>query len=74
LSFWRLARVPIALIALSLFGVAWTIYQQLWVLPESEVLITTEVTIGMVTFALMNVVMMGGRIYAAWTDREREEQ
>jgi cellulose synthase (UDP-forming) len=72
--FWQLARVPLVLIVLSMLGIAWTVYLQLWILPESEVLITTEVTVGMISFALMNVVMMSGRIYAAWVDREREER
>ena len=46
---------------------------QLFVLPESEVLITTEVRLGMTAFTLMNALFMSGRIYAAWVDREREE-
>jgi cellulose synthase (UDP-forming) len=70
-SFWRLARVPLTIMVLSALALAWTAYMQLYVVPESEVLITTEVTLGMVTFALMNVVLMSGRLYAAWTDRDR---
>jgi cellulose synthase (UDP-forming) len=69
--FWKLARVPLAMIVVSLLTVAFTIYMQLYVVPESEVLITTEVTLGMVTFALINVVLMSGRLYAAWVDRDR---
>ena len=46
---------------------------RLYLLPESEVLITTEVTLGMVAFAMINVVLMSGRLYAAWTDRDRGE-
>lgn len=70
-SFWRLARMPLAMLALSLLTIAWTAYVQLYVAPESEVLITTEVTLGMVTFALLNAVLMSGRLYAAWIDRAR---
>lgn len=72
-DFWKLARVPLLLLALSVAAILWTIYLQLWVLPESEVLITTEVTFGMTAFALMNAVMMSGRLFAAWTDRDRGE-
>jgi cellulose synthase (UDP-forming) len=69
--FWALARLPLAVLVISLLGIAWTAWIQLYVMPESEVLITTEVTLGMVTFAVMNVVLMSGRLYAAWTDRDR---
>jgi len=71
--FWTLARLPIALLALSVLAVAWTVYMQLYVTPEAEVLITTEVTLGMVTFTIINALMMSGRLYAAWTDRARKE-
>jgi cellulose synthase (UDP-forming) len=67
------ARLPLAVLALSLLALVWTVYVQLYVLPESEVLITTEVTLGMVTFAVMNALLMSGRLYAAWVDRARKE-
>jgi cellulose synthase (UDP-forming) len=69
--FWMLARLPLLLLAISALALAWTAYAQLYVLPESEVLITTEVTIGMVFFTIMNAVLMSGRLYAAWVDREK---
>ncbi|HYC61836.1 MAG TPA: glycosyltransferase [Thermoanaerobaculia bacterium] len=71
--FWTLARLPMAVLVISLLAIAWTVYMQLYVVPESEVLITTEVTFGMTAFALMNVVLMSGRLYAAWIDRARKE-
>ncbi len=71
--FWLLARLPLAMLAISLATIVWTVYRQLYVVPESEVLIRTEVTLGMVTFALINVLMMSGRLYAAWDDRARKE-
>jgi cellulose synthase (UDP-forming) len=71
--FWKLARLPIVMLGLSLSAVAWTVYMQLYVTPEAEVLITTEVTLGMTAFAVVNAVMMSGRLYAAWTDRARKE-
>lgn len=67
-SFWLLARLPLTMLVASLITVAWTIYLQLYVVPESEVLITTEVTVGMVTFAMINAVLMSGRLYAAFVD------
>ncbi|HEX6100963.1 MAG TPA: glycosyltransferase family 2 protein [Thermoanaerobaculia bacterium] len=70
--FWTLAWLPLCVIALSLLGVVWTAYLQLYVIPESEVLITTEVTFGMVAFAIANAVLMSGRLYAAWVDRGTE--
>ena len=69
--FLTLARVPLVVLAVSAISVVRTIYLQLYVVPESEVLITTEVTLGMVTFALINAVLMSGRLYAAWVDRDR---
>lgn len=71
--FWLLARLPLSMLAISLATIVWTVYRQLYVVPESEVLIRTEVTLGMVTFALINVLMMSGRLYAAWDDRTRKE-
>ncbi|HEX2121673.1 MAG TPA: glycosyltransferase, partial [Thermoanaerobaculia bacterium] len=71
--FWTLARLPIAVLVVSLLALVWTAFMQLYVIPESEVLITTEVTLGMVTFATINALLMSGRLYAAWTDRARKE-
>jgi cellulose synthase (UDP-forming) len=70
-DFWKLSRLPIALSVLSLSAVAWMIWLQLYVMPESEVLITTEVTLSMIVFALVNVALMSGRIFAAWSDRRK---
>jgi cellulose synthase (UDP-forming) len=71
--FWQLARLPVGVLVISLLAIVWTAYMQLYVMAESEVLITTEVTFGMVTFALMNALFMSGRLYAAWNDRVRKE-
>lgn len=68
---WTLARVPGAILAISVITLAWTVHRQLYVVPESEVLITTEATFGMMGFAIVNAVLMGGRLYAAWVDRDR---
>ncbi len=70
--FWTLARLPILVLALSFLGILWTIYMQLYVVPESEALITTEVTFAMIAFGITNAVLMSGRLYAAWVDRGDE--
>ena len=72
--FWRLARVPMVVILVSVGTAMWTAWKELYLLPESEVRITTEVTFGMLFFMTMNAVLMSGRVYAAWIDREREEE
>lgn len=72
--FSRLARLPLLMLLISVLTVLWTVYMQLYVVPESEVLITTEVTLGMVTFAMINAVLMSGRLYAAFVDRERSDR
>jgi len=71
--FWTLARLPVAVLAISVLAILWTAWMQLYIVPEAEVLITTEVTLGMVTFAIINALLMSGRLYAAWTDRARKE-
>ena len=71
--FWKLARLPIVIILLSVITGIWTVFLQLYVIPESEVRITTELTLGMIGFVIMNTILMSGRVYAAWIDREHEE-
>jgi cellulose synthase (UDP-forming) len=72
-NFWTLARVPLLTIMLSIVTIVWTVIRQLFFVPESEVLITTEVTAGMVMFLMINIVLMSGRVYAAWVDSEVRE-
>lgn len=69
-NFWRMARLPVFIIAISLLTTIWTIVRRLFVVPESEVLITTEVTLGMIFFMTVNSIFMSGRLYAAWRDSE----
>ena len=71
--FATLARLPLIILGLSVIAIVWTVYRQLYVMPESEVLITTEVTLSMIAFAVINGVLMSGRLYAAWVDRARKE-
>ncbi|HJT17811.1 MAG TPA: glycosyltransferase family 2 protein [Thermoanaerobaculia bacterium] len=72
--FWSMARVPLLTIAITAITVLWTLWRELFVLPEAEVRITTEVVFGMLFFLCMNAVLMSGRVYAAWVDREREDE
>jgi cellulose synthase/poly-beta-1,6-N-acetylglucosamine synthase-like glycosyltransferase len=72
--FWSLARAPLFVIVLSIVTIAWTVFRQLYATPEPEVLITTEVTVGMVFFLMVNIVLMSGRVYAAWMDSQEDEQ
>lgn len=72
--FWQLARTPIAIVFASAATLLWTTFMQLFVTPEAEVRLTTEVTLGMVAFTILNAIFMGGRIYAAWQDRERKDR
>jgi cellulose synthase/poly-beta-1,6-N-acetylglucosamine synthase-like glycosyltransferase len=72
--FWTWARLPLITIALSALTFVVTLWKQLFLLAESEVRMTTEVTFGMLFFMCMNAVMMSGRLYAAWVDRERDKK
>jgi len=67
-KFFRLAAVPLTIVALSFATIGWTIARRLTVLAEAEVRITTEVTAGMIGFVIVNVCFMAGRLWAAWTD------
>lgn len=70
-NFWTLARVPMTLLLVGFLTTVVAVYERLYVRPESEVRITTEVAYGMIFFLLMNSLLMSGRIYAAWVDRDR---
>jgi len=67
-KFFRLAAVPLTIVALSFAMIGWTIARRLTVLAEAEVRITTEVTAGMIGFVIVNVCFMAGRLWAEWTD------
>ena len=70
-NFWRLAAVPLAVALASLVTACWTEYRRLFLLPESEVRITTEAALGMIGFLAVSTFFMMGRLYAAWQDRDR---
>jgi cellulose synthase (UDP-forming) len=68
-NFWRLAAVPLTITVGSVATLVAVVIRRLYVLPEAEVRITTEVAAGMIAFLMINVVFMSGRLYAAWKDR-----
>ncbi|HSN68112.1 MAG TPA: glycosyltransferase family 2 protein, partial [Thermoanaerobaculia bacterium] len=69
--FWKLGRVPVVMIAASVATVLWTVYARLFRMPEAQVRISTEATAGMLLFLTMNAIFMSGRLWAAWSDRDR---
>ena len=70
-NLWSMAAVPLTVVLLSLAVMVWAVLRRFYVLPEAEMRITTEATAGMLTFALFNVLLMSGRLYAAWKDSNR---
>lgn len=70
-NFWRMAAVPLTIIIGSIATLVAVLIRRLWLMPEAEVRITTEVAAGMSSFLMINVVFMSGRIYVAWKDRAR---
>jgi cellulose synthase (UDP-forming) len=71
-NFLRMAAVPLIVVLISIVTAAWTIVRRLRFMPEAEVRISTEVTAGMLAFMMVNVALMGGRLYAAWTDSRKQ--
>ncbi|HET7434396.1 MAG TPA: glycosyltransferase family 2 protein [Thermoanaerobaculia bacterium] len=67
-NFIRLAAVPFSIVLLSVATVAGAVIRRLYFVPEAEVRITTEATVGMIGFAIVNCAFMSGRLYAAWKD------
>jgi cellulose synthase (UDP-forming) len=70
-NLWRMAAVPLTVVLLSLAMIAWALTRRLYRMAEGEVRITTEAMAGMLVFAAFNVVLMSGRLYAAWKDSDR---
>lgn len=70
-SFRRTARFPLAVMAVSLASLAWSLGRRLLVMDEAQVRSSTEYTFGTVAFALCNMLFMSGRLHAAWQDRRR---
>ena len=65
-NFWRLSRIQLTTIAVTLALSARMIRERLYSLPESQVRLTTGVAWGMLSFALIHVTLASSVIYAAW--------
>lgn len=72
-EFWRLARLPLAVIAISATTLLIVVYRRLFVLDEHYVRVTTEATWAMAGFLIINAIFMSGRLWAAWQGRARRE-
>jgi cellulose synthase (UDP-forming) len=72
-NLWRMAAVPLTVVLLSLATMGWAVIRRLFRMPEAEMRITTEATAGMLIFAAINVVLMSGRLYAAWKDSDHRQ-
>ncbi len=67
--FWRLASPHLAVVALFAVTVSWVLLRRLSVVPEAELMLTSEAVWGMIFFAGIAVTTSCGAIYAAWTSR-----
>jgi cellulose synthase (UDP-forming) len=65
-NFWRLSRIQLTTIAVTLALSVRMLRQRLYLMPESQVRLTTGVAWGMLTFALIHVALASSVIYAAW--------
>jgi len=72
-TFFAMARMPLAIIAVSAVTILATIFKRLYLVEESQVRMTTEATFAMIGFVLINTVLMSGRLWAAWQDRYRKD-
>ncbi|HUP62911.1 MAG TPA: glycosyltransferase family 2 protein [Thermoanaerobaculia bacterium] len=72
-NLWRMAAVPLTVVLLSLAIMGSAILRRLYRMPEPEMRITTEATVGMLAFAAFNIVLMSGRLYAAWKDSDHRK-
>jgi cellulose synthase (UDP-forming) len=72
-NLWKMAAVPLTVVLLSLAAAVWTVLRRLFWMAEAEMRITTEATAGMLAFAAFNVVLMSGRLYAAWKDSDHRQ-
>ena len=70
-NFLKLAAVPLGVVLLSISAALVAFVRRFWFVPEAEVRITTEATAGMLAFALVNCLLMSGRLYSAWKDSDR---
>jgi cellulose synthase (UDP-forming) len=67
--FWRLASPHLTLVLIFVTTVAWVTLRRLTLVPETELMLTSEAVWGMVFFAFFAVAISCGATYAAWTSR-----
>lgn len=67
--FFQLGWPHLALAALYLVTVGWTAYRRLYLAPEGMLFLTSEAVWGMISFASLAVLLVGGAIHAAWEAR-----
>jgi cellulose synthase (UDP-forming) len=70
-NFLRLAAVPLLVVLMSIGAVVASFIRRFRFLSEAEVRISSEATLGMIGFAMVNCLLMSGRLYAAWKDSDR---
>jgi cellulose synthase (UDP-forming) len=68
--FWKLASPHIALVAAFVVTAVWVIVRRLTVVPEVELMLTSEAVWGMIFFASIAAMTSCGAIYAAWSSRK----
>jgi len=69
-NLWKMAAVPLTVVLVSVAIASQAVIRRFLWMPEAEMRITTEATAGMLAFAAINVVLMSGRLYAAWKDSD----
>ena len=67
--FWRLARPHLIVVSAFLVTLGWTVYGRLAVVPETDLILSSEAVWGMTAFAGVAAAAAGGAVYAAWTSR-----
>ncbi len=67
--FWRLAAPHVVLVVVFTASVVWVVIRRLTIVPETELMMTSEATWGMIFFASVAVGSACGAIYAAWSSR-----
>lgn len=72
-NFWKLASPHVALVLVFVATVVWLLLKRLTIVPETELMLTSEAVWGMIFFAAVAVACASGAIYAAWSSRSVPE-
>jgi hypothetical protein len=68
--FQRLAAPHLTLLGLFASTLVWTAFKRLTLVPEIDLMLTSEATWGMVAFASVAIATTSGAVYAAWSSRK----